>query len=45
MDTKLQGMETWVIIKPNQDVLGMIYLVRNVTHKRYETAQAILDIV
>ena len=39
METKFQGMETWGTINPKQDGLGIISLIRDVTHKRDETAQ------
>ena len=43
METNLQGMETWVTINPKQDGFGMISLIRDVKHRRDETAQAVLD--
>ena len=45
METKLQGMETWGTIKPKYDSLGLIYLIRNVTHRRDDTAHEIIGIV
>ena len=45
MDTKIQGMETWSIIEPKQDGLGMVDLIWDVTHRRDDMAKAILYIV
>ena len=45
METKLQGMKTWSEIDETQDGLMLIKLIRNITHKRGETAQAMLDVV
>ena len=45
METKLQGMKTWSDIDETQDGLMLIKLLRDITHKRDETAQAMLDVV
>ena len=45
METKLQGMKTWSEINETQDGLKLIKLIRNITHNRDETAQAMLDVV
>ena len=45
METKLQGMKTWSEIDETQDGLMLIKLIRDITHKRDETAQAMLDVV
>ena len=44
METKIHGMKTWVTIDPKQDGLGMIALIRDVTHRRDKTSQAMLNI-
>ena len=38
-------MNTWSKIEESQDGIKLITLVRDITHKRDETAQAILDVV
>ena len=45
METNLQGMENWGTIDPKQDGLGMIFLIRDVTHRPDEIPQAMLDII
>ena len=45
METKLQGMKTWSDIDETQYGLMLIKLIRDITHKRDETAQAMLDVV
>ena len=45
METNLQVMENWSTIYPKQDGLGLISLICNVTHRRDETDQEILNIV
>ena len=44
IETKLQGMETCDTIDTKQDGLGMISLIRDVTHRRDETEHVMLDI-
>ena len=45
METKLQGMKIWSEIDETQDGLMLIKLIRDITHKRNETVQAMLDVV
>ena len=45
METKLQGMKTWSKIDETQDGLKLIKLIHDITHKRDETAQVMLDVV
>ena len=45
METKLQGMDSWSTVDLEQDGLGLISLIRDVTHNRDESAQAVLDMV
>ena len=45
METKLQGLKTWGKIDKTQDGLKLIKLIRDITYKRDETAQAMLDVV
>ena len=43
METKLQGMNAWRQIDETQDRLKLI--IRDITHKPDETAQAMLEVV
>ncbi len=45
METKLQGMKIWSEIDETQDGLMLIKLIRDITHKRDETTQAMLVVV
>ena len=45
MERKLQGMKTWNEIDETHDGLKLIKLIRDITYKRDETSQAMLDVV
>jgi len=45
METKLQSMKTWGQTDEIQDGFKLIKLIRDITHKQDETAQAMLDVV
>ena len=45
METKIQGMETWITVNTKNDGLEMIDLICDVTHRRDDMSQVMLDIV